>query len=170
MTFHTPLCNESAHSAVWLTIWILIVKETVTVKSRVLTRVTNNFFGFLGVHIYETWFKTRGGYIKEIRFGKLKLGWDFPQVFDKLPQTFKNLHFCSFNLTKCCRKGPNFNIFLAIKQSWLIKAQIFQLLTYKISDLSQKWNWHKTAFIVFELAKSFVERGICFSNQEYVLS
>ena len=47
-----------------------------TVKSRVLTRVTNYFFGFLGVHIYETWFKKRRGYIKEIRLGKLKLGWD----------------------------------------------------------------------------------------------
>jgi hypothetical protein len=49
----------------------------------------------LGVHIYEKWFKTRGGYIKEIRFSKLKLGWDFSQVFDKLPETFKNLDFCS---------------------------------------------------------------------------
>ena len=28
------------------------------------------------MHIYETWFKTRRGYIKEIRLGKLKLGWD----------------------------------------------------------------------------------------------
>ena len=37
-----------------------------TVESRVLTRVTNYFFGFLGVHIYETWFKTRRGSI--IRF------------------------------------------------------------------------------------------------------
>ena len=101
----------------------------------------------MGVHIYETWFKTRRGYIKEIRLGKLKLGWYCSHVFDKLPQTVKNLHFCSFDLTKCCRKGPNFNIFLAIKQSWLIKAQIFQLLTYKISDLSQKWNQHKTDYI-----------------------
>ena len=34
-----------------------------TIKSRVLTRVTNYFFGFLGVHIYETCFKTRGASI-----------------------------------------------------------------------------------------------------------
>ena len=26
--------------------------------------------------MYKTWFKTRCGYIKEIRLGKLKLGWD----------------------------------------------------------------------------------------------
>ena len=54
-----------------------------TVKSRVLTRVTDYFFGFLGVLIYETWFKTRGGYIKELRFWKLKLGQDFSLLGNK---------------------------------------------------------------------------------------
>ena len=42
--------------------------QTHTVMSQVLTRVTNKKIRFLGVFKYETWFKTKHGSIKEIRF------------------------------------------------------------------------------------------------------
>ena len=61
-----------------------------TVKSRVLTRVTNYSFGFLGVHIYETWFKTRRGSIIrfQIRFPKPMSQISITHVSDSLTHVY----------------------------------------------------------------------------------
>ena len=48
------------------------LSKITTVKSQLLTSVTNYFLGGFGcAYIYKTWFKTRSGCIKEIRLGKL---------------------------------------------------------------------------------------------------
>ena len=53
--------------------WIWLFSYVLTVKSQVLTRVTNSKIGFLGVLIYEMCFKTRCGFILLYSLAHLKL-------------------------------------------------------------------------------------------------
>jgi hypothetical protein len=102
-----------------------------TVKSRVLTRVTNKKIGFLSVLIYEMCFKTRCGsiifYIITYKLNPI-LSWSFPAIEHYSSSKIEDSrNFHQFDWIFAIWRKKNFNFFFFITD-WRGKSGIYVFL------------------------------------------